>query len=311
MPNLPTYETTRGARLSHTSAISTLSGFCQLLKVDQYTPLQKPVFTIATQLGGWVAELKIPKTAAVDQHLFVSVPMPTRRAAKQNAAFQACVALHGAGALDDHLLPLRPTRSSGALDADGRALDRRPIPPTVEVKLVNPFGNLFTSSTTHLYVFELSTMPSFRIAMMCGAGVQVPPRTMYGPDGCPFELRLLARAEVVWRDSQERADRLSALENFNRRVSRIVLNRRFGENQLYALWAPVDAAGEVDWCLVAEPFETVDPGSLALETPLVVPLQRPGVRFGRFAGMRDDVTASSLSSEIELAPGKKKKLATK
>ncbi|GAA5881946.1 hypothetical protein JCM3774_002082 [Rhodotorula dairenensis] len=311
LDDLPTYDTTRGALLTHASAISTLSGFCQLLKVDQYTPLQKPVFTIAAQPGGWVAELRVPKTAALDQHLFVSVPMPTRRAAKQNAAFQACIALHRAGALDDHLLPLRPTRSSEARDSNGRALDRRPIPPIVEVELVNPFGNVFTSSTTHLYTFEISTMPSIRIAMLCGADVRVPPRTMYGSDGCPFELRVISHAGVVWRGSQEREERLSALENFNRRVGRVVLNRRIGDHRIYALWAPVDAAGEVDWSLVAEPFQTVDTASLFRGTPLVVPLQRPSIRFGRFSAVRNDVTASSLPSEIELSPGKKKKLVEK
>ncbi|GAA5973483.1 hypothetical protein JCM8115_004465 [Rhodotorula mucilaginosa] len=167
LDNLPTYTTPRGALLSHGSAVSTLSGFCQLLKVDQFTPLQKPTFAIAANFGGWVAELRVPKTAALSEHTFVSAPMPTRRAAKQNAAFQACIALHRADALDDHLLPLRASRSDDAPeDVDGRALDRRPLPSNLEVQLVNPFGNVFASSAAHVYVFEVSTQPPARILSM-------------------------------------------------------------------------------------------------------------------------------------------------
>lgn len=153
--------------------------------------------------------------------------MLTRRAAKQNAAFQACIALHRAGALNDHLLPLRASRSDDAQeDVDGSALDRRPLPSNFEVQLVNPFGNVFASSTAHVYVFQLSTQPPSRIAMVCGADVEVPPHNLYGSDGGSFELRLLAHDRLDWPNSAERDERLSALESFNKRLSRVVLNRR-------------------------------------------------------------------------------------
>lgn len=313
LDNLPTYTTPRGALLSHGSAISTLSGFCQILKVDEFTPLQKPTFAIAAGLGGWVAELRVPKNAALSEHTFVSASMPTRRAAKQNAAFQACIALHGAGALNDHLLPLRASRSEDAQeDVDGRTLDRRPLAPNLEVQLVNPFGNVYALSTAHIYVFEVSTRPPSRIAMVCGVEVEVPPRTLYGPDDCTFELHLLAHDRLDWQNWAERDDRLSALETFNRRLSRVVLNRRFGDDRIYALWAPVNETGNLDWELVADPFEVADFASLAPGSPVVVPLRRPTVRFGRFAGLRQDVTASSLPSEIERDSSKQKqKLAAK
>ena len=300
LDNLPTYTTPRGALLSHGSAVSTLSGFCQLLKVDRFTPLQKPTFAIAAGLGGWVAELRVPKTAALNEHTFVSASMPTRRAAKQNAAFQACIALHRAGALNDHLLPLRASCADAAQeDVDGHALDRRPLPSNLEVQLVNPFGNVYASSTAHVYVFEVSTQPPSRIAMVCGADVEVPSRTLYGPDDCTFELHLLAHDQLDWQNWAERDDRLSALETFNRRLSRVVLNRRLGDDRIYALWAPVDEAGNLDWELVADPFEAADSASLAPGSLVVVPLQRPTVRFGRLAGLRQDVTAASIPSEIE------------
>ena len=239
--------------------------------------------------------------------------MPTRRAAKQNAAFQACIALHRADALDDHLLPLRASRSDDAPeDVDGRALDRRPLPSNLEVQLVNPFGNVFASSAAHVYVFEVSTQPPARIAMVCGADVEVPPRTLYDSDGGISELHLLAHDRLDWQNWAERDDRLSALETFNRRLSRVVLNRRFGDDRIYALWSPVDEAGNLDWELVADPFEVADFASLAPGSPVVVPLQRPTVRFGRFAGLRQDVTAASPPSEIERESSKQRqKLAAK
>ncbi|GAA5979150.1 hypothetical protein JCM10908_002820 [Rhodotorula pacifica] len=311
LDNLPTYATTQGALLSHQSAVSTLSGFCQLLKVDQYTPLQKPTFAIVAQSAGWVAKLQVPKTAALSQHTFVSEPMRTRRAAKQNAAFQACIALHRAGALDDHLLPVRPTRADNARDTDGRTLDRSPIPPIIEAQLMNPFGNVFASAKAHIYIFEIARTPNVRIALVCGAETQVPNRMMHEKDGKAFELRLLSHVRTTWQDSTERDERLAALEDFNRRLGRAVLNRRIGDDLIYALWTPVDSDGRLDWNLIREPFQRVDLAALASGTPLVVPLQRPTVRFGRFAGVRDDVTTSSLPSEIELDPGKKKKLVPK
>ena len=239
--------------------------------------------------------------------------MPTRRAAKQNAAFQACIALHRAGALNDHLWPLRASSADDAQeDVDGHALDRRPLPSNLEVQLVNPFGNVYASPTAHVYVFEVSSQPPSRIAMVCGADVVLPPRTLYDSGGGTFKLRLLAHDRLDWQNWAERDDRLSALETFNRRLSRVVLNRRFGDDRIYALWAPVDEAGNLDWELVADPFEVADFASLAPGSLVVVPLQRPTVRFGRFAGLRQDVTASSLPAEIERDSSKKRqKLAGK
>lgn len=221
--------------------------------------------------------------------------MPTRRAAKQNAAFQACIALHRADALDDHLLPLRASRSDDAPeDVDGRALDRRPLPSNLEVQLVNPFGNVFASSAAHVYVFEVSTQPPARIAMVCGADVEVPPRTLYDSDGGISELHLLAHDRLDWQNWAERDDRLSALETFNRRLSRVVLNRRFGDDRIYALWSPVDEAGNLDWELVADPFEVADFARIASRRTVAAPhralwsICRSASRcYGGFTPIRD------------------------
>lgn len=318
LDDLPTYATSAGALLTHPSAIPVLAGFCQHLKTDEFTPIQKPQFVVSGSTLDWSATLRVPKTAALDDHVFTSMPLPTQRAAKQNAAYQACLALHAAGALDDHLQPVRPTRTDNARDADGRLLDRARIPSLVQVELENPFGDMWAAPEALVYTFEIASAPPQRLALVCGATADLPSvPEMDGVLGEPFEVRVSSVDTIVWADPTEREERLAALQLFNRQMFRIVLNRRFGDERLYALWAPVAASGQIDWATVANPFPPADPATLSEGDLLVLPLRRPTVRMGYFAGVRDDVTTASPTREVEfeagqIEPGKiKKKLIEK
>lgn len=307
LDDLPTFTTDKGALLTHQSAISTLAGFCQLIRVDEYTPLQKPEFVVSGAGVSWVAELQVPKTAALYEHHFVSSRLPTRRAAKQNAAFQACLALHAAGVLDDHLLPLRPSRSVDAKDADGNALDRSTVPAVVQLELLNPFGNVWNSAESFVFVFEIALETPIQLALICGAEADLPStRTLYDPDGGALEVLLLSRRTLIWPGDVGREQCLAALEKLNRDLSRIVLNRRVGEERFYALWAPVDASGEIDWPRVTAPFAPVRTDQLAAGDIVALPQLRTTTRLGTFSRVRSDVTSGSPTSDIETSPSKKK-----
>lgn len=109
LDNLPTYVVpSTGAILTYQSAIPLLSEFCSLLPTDPFAAAQKPEFEITGVGLRWKATLRLPMIAALPgKRVVVGFAMATKKASKQAAAFEICVELHAARALDDHLLPIR------------------------------------------------------------------------------------------------------------------------------------------------------------------------------------------------------------
>ncbi|GAA5897045.1 hypothetical protein JCM6882_007340 [Rhodosporidiobolus microsporus] len=311
LDNLPTYTTSTSALLTHQNAIPTLAQFCQLLvKPDAFTPLQNPHYALVTAGAGlWRSELKLPRIKALDRSTYRSEAMATKKAAKQNAAFQVCIDLHRAGGLDDFLMPFRePLEGFGAKDADGREVDRTVAPKSVDVVFPNVFGNAWTQPSMYLHVVQLTTASSTsRLGLVCASSSPSSVHgALYARNGHQITVSVVDSSEVPWQDDAERKRRLDELDVFNRNCTRIVLNRRIGDDRSFALWTPVTSDGKVDWAAVEsafEPFEAekVKPGEL-----VVVPFRRPSKRIGTFVTIRDDVDSSSPTLEVEVDPPRKK-----
>ncbi|GAA5974079.1 hypothetical protein JCM11641_003421 [Rhodosporidiobolus odoratus] len=168
LDDLPTYWTPAGALLTHQSAIPLLAEFCQLIRFDAFTPLQKPRYSVGGVGILWRCELRLPKIRAISQSTFVSAPLATKKVSKQRAAFEVCIALHRAGALDDHLLPVREPTGKGAKDADGRQVDRNVLPKTLDISIPNVYGNVYSRPAAHLHIFELSSSSgTSRLGLVC------------------------------------------------------------------------------------------------------------------------------------------------
>ncbi|BGP13262.1 hypothetical protein JCM10213_004968 [Rhodosporidiobolus nylandii] len=308
LDDLPNYTTRAGALLTHQSAIPTLAQFCQLIRFDAFTPLQKPHYTVSPSGLEWTAELRVPRATAFSTLVFRSPPMPTKKSAKQRAAFDACIDLHRTGGLDDHLLPFREVTGKGAKDADGRVIDRNILPKSVEVTVFNPFGNAYTRLPAYLHIFELCSPSAVsRLGLVCGSPEPgLASGVIYSREGREIRVRVQRIVELHWAVAAEQAERLRLLNEFNRDCTRIVLNRRIEDERFFALWAPVTDAGEVDWDAVEGAFspfdaEKVKPGDL-----VVVPFRRPSKRIGSFSCVRSDVTSSSPSLDVEVDPPAKK-----
>lgn len=314
LDNLPTYSTAKGALLTHQSAIPTLSEFFQLLRYDVWSTIVKPEFTLSVTGPPWTAILTLPKTAALDTSVYVSEPMPTKKAAKQRAAFEVCVALHRAEALDDHLLPIRENRGTGSKDADGREVNVEPLPPHLDLELPNHFGNIWSADQAFVHVVEVALPDAgqpYPFALVTGKPMPLIEHLgLFTREGAPFAAKSVASVQLDWPSDAVRNERLNQLETFNRTCTRIVLNRRIEDKvRFYALWAPVDAAGQIDWMMLDRAFsplaaDQAKPGDL-----VVVPLRRPTARIGRYLGVRTDVDSSSPTHEIEPDTSKRKLIA--
>lgn len=96
-----------GALLTLDNAKSHLYHFCATLQTSNYVD-HRPTFQCRTDVGDLVtAEVLLP--SCVDQKYRKAISAHgwrTERAAMKDAAFEACVALHRGGLLNDHLLPL-------------------------------------------------------------------------------------------------------------------------------------------------------------------------------------------------------------
>ncbi|MCJ1313096.1 Dicer-like protein 2 [Agyrium rufum] len=98
-----------GAKLTLHSAIQHLEYFCAKLPLADFV-INRPIHTFERdQVGEGLVTGKVLLPSSVDPSLqsFEShAPWKTEKMAKRDAAFEACVALHKATLLNDHLLPL-------------------------------------------------------------------------------------------------------------------------------------------------------------------------------------------------------------
>ncbi|GAA5850888.1 hypothetical protein JCM8547_009121 [Rhodosporidiobolus lusitaniae] len=270
LDDLPTYVTPGEAVLTHAGAIPTLANFCQLLRFDAFTPLQKPHYAVVS-LGeaSWQASLTLPKIAALEKLAWVSDPL-------------------GKG---------------------GRAVEQNAIPKEVEVVFPNVFGNVYASSTAFLHVFKLSSADSeTRIGLVCASSSPSTfSSVLYSPSGSDVRAQVVQTSEIRWDGVGERDRHLQQLENFARTCVRVAINRRINDDErFFALWTPVITDGEIDWELLDKAFEPFDVERIKEGDLVVVPFRCPSQRIGTFDRVREDVDNSSRTLDVVMEPPRKK-----
>ncbi|GAA5920114.1 hypothetical protein JCM1841_004443 [Sporobolomyces salmonicolor] len=274
LDSLPTFTTTAGALLTFQSAIPLLANFCALLnRNDLYTPLQKPLYRVSGVDAQWSAQLTLPKIAALKHHVFVSETWPTKKAARQQTAFDVCHLLYQAGALDNYLLPIRETGSAGAVDALGRLVDCTPLPKVLGVSTLNVYGDIWNSPSAWLHVVEVAAEgKTCRLGLVCGAQLaSFDDGELFDQAGGAFQIRLSRTKATNWADPGEQLERLKRLEDFTRDCVRISLNRRIGDETFFALWTLLDGNDEIDWAAIKSAFRPCEVDKLTQASLLVVP----------------------------------------
>ncbi|GAA5894992.1 uncharacterized protein JCM6883_002284 [Sporobolomyces salmoneus] len=311
LDNLPTYSTSTGALLTFRNAIPLLATFCSRLnRTDQFTPTQKPIYRHLESAERFTYELTLPKIAALEETTFVSDVFPTKKAARQSTAFNCCVRLHKAGVIDDYLLPVRDSLSTGAKDALGREVDQSSMAKQVPVSTLNPFGNIWTAERAFVHVLEMQDdQTTLRLGLLCATRqASLDEGAIYGTEGNLVRVKLLRVDEMRWKTTEERDEQLRRLEEFNRLCTRIQLNRNLGdEDKFYALWFPLSDSNDFDLSLVDQAFSTIDASTLAPESLIVVPTRRPHSRLGQLSKIRDDVNTASITADILTDPPKSKR----
>ncbi|VDC03914.1 unnamed protein product [Peniophora sp. CBMAI 1063] len=127
-----------GAVLTYGNAISLLERLFSLIPREPFTPDPKPNYTIS---GSFECVLELPASAIplpLADRTFQGPIKPSKRQARNAAAFKAVRRLHELDIFDAYLLPSR--RRGGQEDVDGRPLaDMSHVPPVMDVEVRYPW----------------------------------------------------------------------------------------------------------------------------------------------------------------------------
>nr|DAD45156.1 TPA_asm: hypothetical protein HUJ06_003386 [Nelumbo nucifera] len=175
-----------GASITAGYSVSLLYHYCSKLPHDEYFN-PKPEFFYFNDSSGTVCHLILPSNAAI--HQVVSMPQPSKEAAKRNVCLKACKELHLVGALTDHLLPgqdggkaegLFLTSSGSEIseglttpqsceeEGDQRELHEMLIPAAFRV----PWTNLEDRVTLNFYFLRFNPVPEDRVYKKFGLFVK-------------------------------------------------------------------------------------------------------------------------------------------
>lgn len=314
LDGLPTFRVpSTGALLNYQNAIPLVSEFCALLPSDPFSLNQRPTYTIEDLSSAdrrvtlWRATLDLPMIASLpSQRTFIGKVYATKKAAKQSAAFDVCQALYNAGALDEHLLPVRVSRGAEAKDGDGKKVPTTsdtPDTPSIPTTSFDIYGNVWDdASSIWLHVVELEDRgQSYTVGLVAGSRLDAVAGTLY--DSSP-ERKIAMRVRegrLLPLAGADRRDRLQALQTLNTRCVQVTLNRRIGlDSPFFALWTPVLADGsDVDWNQVSTAFAPAASSSLTSESVIVVLHRRVPHRLFTYHETRMDVTSHSTVLEVE------------
>ncbi|KAK4705810.1 endoribonuclease Dicer, partial [Phenoliferia sp. Uapishka_3] len=306
--SLTTFRAESGALLSHHEAISLLAQVCALLPEDPYVPHQKPRYTIEGSGTSWMATVSLPMIVGITNRKISGESMRNKGAAKQSAAFQICLDLARLGHLDDHLLPKRVSMKDGR-DADGGKVDYTKVPEFIVVKTPNVFGNIGNpESPLFLYtveVFDGSETLEFGLVTSMPHAEFVRDK-LFHPDGRREMTVTFGNRQGLIFEPQRRAEALTLLDNFNREVFRLLLNRRLKDEPLDVLWVPLrEGRAGIDWNAVSNVWGPVPPEGVPSGTSIYVPHRRIVTPVLEFVKVRDDVDTLSPACDVDLEPSPK------
>lgn len=277
-PRLRVEET--GAVLTYGSSIALLDEACALLPTDAYSPPARPRYEMhpTGKAYYWKVYLPMMPLLGPDDREVHGPELPTKRAAKQAAAFDACKMLFHRGVLDKHLLPIREGRGDNARDADDVLVDRAVLPLHMDYEVPNVFGNLWSDELQPvIWVNEVNiSFPGQgveRFAVICGERLDLwEPLNLYEP-GLQFEVNVRAIRSHSWKD-EERTDKLARLDTFTRWVIKQTINRKLIQGPMLYLIAPLsigtDGTYDIDWGATDNPVrsitkpEALRPGNLVI-----------------------------------------------
>lgn len=163
-------------------------------------------------------------------------------------------------------MPIRLPRGNDALDASGRKITASPLLKTVTTTFDNVFGNVWApSSDVHFHKIEVvDGSSSYVVGLVAGLSLaSFAAGTLFGSDPSrEISVRVVAHAlldldTIPDLDGNRRGKLAGLLEldTLNRESLRVVVNRRLGEETLFALWAPLDSKGEgIDWEAIQWPL---------------------------------------------------------
>lgn len=269
-----------GAVLTYSNAIALLSEACALLPTDAYSPVSEPRWERFDVGPIHHCTVFLPMMPALPPHLreVRGVEVPTKKGAKQAAAFAACKLLYEHGILDEHLLPLREGKGDYAKDADDEPVDRTPLDLHIEVDQPNIFGNMWTGNNPAIWLNEVKiNFPNGeeeRLGLICGERLDLAePLTMHEP-GVQFEVSVRGIRSLVWV-GQDRVQKMKKLDTLTRWIVKQVINRKLITGPLLYMFAPLRQTGsagsyDIDWRAVENPYTAVtslsqlSPGNLVI-----------------------------------------------
>ena len=230
---------TTGALLTLDNAKSHLNHFCATLQTGSHVN-HRPIFECRTDAEVLVTA-KVLLPSSVDRKYRTAVSAhswKTERAAMKDAAFQACVALHRGGLLNDHLLPPH-------IKALDQARQERPGLTKVAAK-IDPWSLGATNSwLRHVIELEIEGQPSVSMAMFL-------------PVECP-QIDDIALHWSMWirgvaKIGPGRVCTLSEEE--------VDQKQRDTETMLLSVFAPADIAGaKSKYAAIFEPLDSSIPSS--------------------------------------------------
>lgn len=268
-----------GAILTYDSAIALLSEACALLPTDAYSPSSQPRWEKFDVGPIHHCKVFLPMMPAlpIDCREIQGPEEPTKKGAKQAAAFEACKILYEHGILDSHLLPVREGKGDYARDADDEPVDRTPLDLHIEVEQPNIFGNMWTNFKPTTWLNEVNVkFPDGnieRFGLICGTRLDLEgPLTMHEP-GMQFEVHVKSLRRLAW-SPQDRKERMEKLDKLTRWIIKQVINRKLISGPLLYMFAPLreTTAGhwDIDWWTVEHPYSPVEhlgqlsPGNLVI-----------------------------------------------
>ncbi|KAI5479007.1 endoribonuclease Dicer [Pseudohyphozyma bogoriensis] len=317
LPGLPTFVTATKAILTYASAIPLLNSFLSLLPCDDFSAQPKAEYAVVNVGSSFQATVTLPMIASLPTLRSANGQFfPTKKAAKQSAAFKVCKALYEAGGLDDHLLPVRERRGEGARDADGATISSDKCRKWVETSFDNVFGDpeqedlpLWLSVVQvaepgrppfHVGLVSSSSLPTFSDGHFFKSS---PP----APEIQTVDVALISSRPLAL-ETDLRRERIKKLVQLNRDCIIVWLNRRLPEAaKLHPLWAPVVHVStsaspsffDVDWAQVDSAFSNPSPTDLIPDTVVHIRLPRVQRRVMRVVKVRTDVNSLSPALEIE------------
>ncbi|KAK0566484.1 Dicer-like protein 1 [Tilletia horrida] len=247
------------ARIDAQDAPALLNRYVQSLPNDQYT-LTSAVYTLeedeSTSRPRFRCSLVLPARSKLRQ--LASSWQPSKKTARQAAAFEACKQLYAARELDEHLLPRRPSRRATEVievhDENGevRTVERQKLPLPVAQNL----AGLSTPSTYDTCWATRLPFDNIDVAVLGGPLRPLILLTPTKPPSVDYDIELYALKDniiVPWQPSKMTEialseEQMQLAKTYSERVLQLVARSDAAPSASTSSWMvlPADPAADTD-----------------------------------------------------------------